>query len=107
MYDIIKNKNQQHKWIDDLHKRGKQMIKFIANHSSTHGLFRSHSRLELLKIVKTRFASYYLTFRHLLKVRESLASMVSSPHWQVLKERATNVANKQGFEQVEETALDG
>ena len=41
-----------------------------------------------------------------MKVRESLASMVSSPHWQVLKERATNAADKQGFEQVEETALD-
>jgi hypothetical protein len=107
MHDIIKNKNQQYKWIGDLYKRGKQMIKFITNHSNTHGLFRSHSRLELLKIAKTRFASYYLTFRRLLKVRESLASMVSSPHWQVLKERATNAADKQGFEQVEETALDG
>ena len=40
-----------------------------------------------------------------MKVRESLASMVSSPHWKVLKERATNAADKQGFEQVEETTL--
>eukprot|EP00253_Pinus_taeda_P034313 PITA_34313 len=106
MHDIIKNKNQQYKWIGDLSKRGKKMIKFITNHSNTHGLFRSHSRLELLKIAKTRFASYYLIFRHLLKVRESLASMVSSPHWQVLKERATNATDRQGFEQVEETTLD-
>eukprot|EP00253_Pinus_taeda_P001762 PITA_01762 len=106
MHDIIKNKNQQYKWIGDLYKRGKQMIKSITNHSNTHGLFCSHSRLELLKIAKTRFASYYLTLRRLLKVRESLASMVSSPHWQVLKERATNAADKQGFEQVEETTLD-
>lgn len=83
------------------------MIKFTTNHSNTHGIFRGHSRLELLKIAKTRFASSYLTFRHLLKVRESLACMLSSPHWQVLKERATNAADKQGFEQVEEIALDG
>ena len=81
------------------------MIKFITNHSNTHGLFRTHSKLELLKIAKTRFSSYYLTFRCLLKVRESLAAMVSSPHWQVLKDRATS-ADRQGFEQVEETALD-
>jgi len=59
------------------------MIKFITNHSNTHGFFRSHSILELWKIAKTRFASYYLTFRRLLKVRESLASMVTSPHWHV------------------------
>ena len=91
----------------DLYKKGKQMIKFITNHSNTHGLFRSHSRLELLKIAKIRFGSYYLTFKHLLKVRESLASMVSSPHWQVLKERATNATDRQGFEQVEEAALEG
>eukprot|EP00253_Pinus_taeda_P024827 PITA_24827 len=83
------------------------MIKFITNHSNTHGLFCSHSRLELLKIAKTRFGSYYLTFKRLLKVRESMASMVSSQHWQVLKERATNAADRGGFEMVEEAALDG
>jgi len=33
--------------------------------------------------------------------------MVSSPHWQVLKERATNAADRQGFEQVEEVVVDG
>ena len=82
------------------------MIKFITNHSNTHGLFRTHSKLELLKIAKTRFASYYLTFRRLLKVRESLAAMVSSPHWQVLKDRVAKIVDRQGFEQVEETALD-
>eukprot|EP00253_Pinus_taeda_P025659 PITA_25659 len=83
MHDFVKNKNAQYKWIGDLYKKGKQMIKFITNHSNTHGLFHSHSRLELLKIAKTRFGSYYLTFRHLLKVRESLDRMVSIPHWQM------------------------
>eukprot|EP00253_Pinus_taeda_P025012 PITA_25012 len=107
MHEVVKNKNAQYKWIGDLYKKGKQMIKFITNHSNTHGLFRSHSRLELLKIAKTRFGSYYLTFKRFLKVRESLASMVSSPHWQVLKERATNVADRRGFEPVAEATLDG
>ena len=80
MHDIIKNKQPQFKWLGDLYKKGKKMIRFITNHSNTHGLFHTHSKLELLKIAKTRFASYYLTFTHLLKVRESLATMVSSPH---------------------------
>eukprot|EP00253_Pinus_taeda_P002041 PITA_02041 len=56
MHGIVKNKNEHYKWIGDLYNKGKQMIKFITNHSNTHGLFRSHSRLELLKIAKTRFA---------------------------------------------------
>eukprot|EP00253_Pinus_taeda_P030171 PITA_30171 len=67
IHDVVKNKNEQYKWIGDLYKKGKQMIKFITNHSNSHGLFRNHSRLELLKIARTKFGSYYLTFRCLLK----------------------------------------
>ena len=80
MHDIIKNKQPQFKWLGDLYKRGKKMIRFITNPSNTHGLFRTHSKSELLKIAKTRFASYYLTFKRLLKVRDSLVVMVSSTH---------------------------
>ena len=76
MHDIIKLKENEYKWIGELYKKSKHMIRFITNHSNAHGIFCTHSKLELLKITKTRFASYYLTFRHLLKVREALASMV-------------------------------
>ena len=41
-----------------------------------HHIFHNHSRLELMKIAKTRFASYYLTFRRLLKVREAFVDEV-------------------------------
>ena len=82
------------------------MIRFITNHSNAHGIFRTHSKLELLKIGKTRFASYYLTFRRLLKVREALASMVSSESWQVLKDRATSTSDRHDFQEVEDTVLD-
>ena len=76
MHDIMKLKENDYKWIGELYKKGKHMVRFIANHSNSHGIFCAHSKLELLKIAKTRFASYYLTFRSLLKVREALASMV-------------------------------
>jgi hypothetical protein len=81
MHDIIKMKDHDYKWIGALCKRGKKMIKFVTNHGMTHHVFCNHSKLELLKIAKTEFASYYLTFRRLLKVREKLASMVSSDSW--------------------------
>ena len=83
------------------------MIKFITNHSMAHHIFRNHSRLELLKIAKTRFGSYYLTFRRLLKVREALASMVSSDSWQELKDRAASTSDRHDFQEVQDAVLDG
>ena len=65
MNDIIKLKENEYKWIGELYKKGKRMIIFITNHSNAHGIFYNHSNLELLKISKTIFASYYLTFEHL------------------------------------------
>jgi hypothetical protein len=107
MHDIIEMKDHDYRWIGALYKRGKKMIRFITNHSMAHYIFRSHSKLELLKIAKTRFASYYLTFRHLLKVREALASMASSDSWQDLKDRATSASERSDFHEVEDTVLDG
>jgi hypothetical protein len=72
-----------------------------------HHIFHNHCKLELLKIAKTKFASYYLTFRHLLKAREPLASMVSSDSWQGLKDRVASASNRHEFQEVEEIVLDG
>ena len=83
------------------------MIISITNHSMACHIFHNHSRLELLKIAKTRFGSYYLTFRRLLKVREALASMVSSDSWQGLKDRAASASDRHDFQEVEDTVLDG
>ena len=69
--------------------------------------YYSPSRLELLKIAKTRFCSYYLTFMRLLKVREALASMVSSDSWQGLKDRVVSASDRHDFQDVEDTVLDG
>src|SRR5713101_2219870 len=107
MHDIVKMKDPSYRWISALYKRGKKMIKFITNHSMAHHIFCNHSRLELLKIAKTRFGSYYLTFRRLLKVREALASMVSSYSWQGLKDRAVSASDRHNFQEAEDIVLDG
>jgi hypothetical protein len=107
MHDIIKMKDHDYRWIGALYNRGKKMIRFITNHSMAHYIFHSHSKLKLLKIAKARFASYYLTFRRLLKVREALASMASSDSWQNLKNMATSVSERSDFQEVEDTVLDG
>jgi hypothetical protein len=97
MHDINKMKDHHYRWIDALYKRGKKMIRFITNHTMAHFIFCNHSKLELLKIAKTKFASYYLTFRCLLKLREALASMVSSNSWKDLKDEATYASDRIEF----------
>jgi hypothetical protein len=37
--------------------------------------------LQLLKLAKTIFGSYFLTFRYLLRVRQALGAMVMSDEW--------------------------
>jgi hypothetical protein len=87
-------KDHDYKWIGALYKKGKRMIKRIINHRHGHYIFYHHSKLKLLKIVKTKFASYYHTFKCLLTEREALASMVSSESWQGLKDKATSTFDK-------------
>jgi hypothetical protein len=106
MHDIINMKDQDYKWISAFYKRRKKMIKFITNHSMTHHIFLNHSKLELLKIAKTRFVSYYLTFKRLLKVREALNSMVSRDSWQGLKDRVAFASDRYEFQVVKDTTLD-
>jgi hypothetical protein len=51
MHDIIKMKDHDYRWIGDLYKRRKKMIKYITNHTMAHLIFHNHYKSELLKIV--------------------------------------------------------
>jgi hypothetical protein len=98
MHDIVKHKECG--WINQLYKRGKQVIKYITGHSRVNYFYSTYSKLQILKIAPTRFASYYLTFRRLLKVRQALASMVMSDEWDDLS------SDKEGALAVKNTVLD-
>jgi hypothetical protein len=98
MHDIVKHRECG--WINQLYKRGKQLIKFITEHTRVNYFYNTHSRLQLLKIANTIFASYYLTFRSLLKVRQYLGAMVMSDAWDELSN------DREGATTVKETVLD-
>jgi hypothetical protein len=98
MHDIIKHKECT--WINDFYKRGKKLIKFITGHSRVNAFYGTYSKLQLLKLAKTRFGSYFLTFRHLLRVRQALGAMVMSDEWDDIS------TDRDGMDAVKHTVLD-
>jgi hypothetical protein len=98
MHDIIKHKECT--WINDLYKRGKKLIKFITGHSRVDAFYGTYSKLQLLKLAKTRFGSYFLTFRRLLRVRHALGAMVMSDEWDDIS------TDKDGMDAAKQTVLD-
>ena len=51
-------------------------MKYFLNHSQALAIFRDDSKLELLKVAKTRFASHYILLKRLKDCREALATTV-------------------------------
>jgi hypothetical protein len=98
MHDIVKHKECG--WINQLFKRGKQVIKFITGNTKVNYFYSTYSRLQILKIAPTRFVSYYLTFRCLLKVRQAFDAMVMSDEWDDLR------SDKKGALAVKNIVLD-
>jgi hypothetical protein len=62
MHDIVKYRHCR--WINDLYNRKKKLIEFIIGHTRVQSFYDTYFRLQLLKIAKTRFGSYFLPFRH-------------------------------------------
>lgn len=98
MHDIVKHKECG--WINELYRRGKQLIKFIIGHTRVNYFYGTYSKLQLLKLAKTRFASYYLTFRRLVKVRQALTNMVCAETWDEIN------TDRDGANAAKDTILD-
>jgi hypothetical protein len=68
-------------WIKELTGQAREMIKFITNHHQSQAIFREYSKLELLKVVETRYASNFIMLGRLVEVKQPLISMVVSQLW--------------------------
>lgn len=68
-------------WIKELTEQAREIVKFITNHHQSQAIFREYSRLELLKVAKTRYASNFIMLRSLIEVKQPLVSMVVSQLW--------------------------
>jgi hypothetical protein len=56
--------------------QAREIIKFITDHHQSQAIYREFSKLELLKVAKTRYVSNFIMLRHLVEVKPTLMSMV-------------------------------
>ena len=63
-------------WLRDTYKARKNIVKYYINHTHILVTFRAHSKLKLLKIAKTIFASHYTLLTHLFHCREQLITTI-------------------------------
>jgi hypothetical protein len=68
-------------WIKEVRGQAREIIKFITNHHQCQAMYREYSKLELLKVAKTRYASNIIMLRCLVKVKSALMSMVVGVTW--------------------------
>lgn len=78
---IFKDLAKEFEWFEDIYNIGKAIVKFFLNHSHALAMFRTQSKLELLKVAKTRFASHYILLKRLIECKEALASTVILQKW--------------------------
>jgi hypothetical protein len=65
----------------DNYKAGKAIVNFFRSHSHCLAMFRNNSRLDLLNVAKTRFASHYILLQRLREVRDGLSTTVVTRQW--------------------------
>ncbi|CAN6243746.1 unnamed protein product [Urochloa humidicola] len=68
-------------WMLETYRAGKAIVNFFQSHTHCLAMFRNNSRLDLLKVAKTRFATHYILLQRLITVREALATTVVTKQW--------------------------
>ena len=68
-------------WIQEITGEAREIVKFITNHHQFQAIFREYSKLDLLKVVETRYGSNFIMLCRLVDVKQALVSMVVSQVW--------------------------
>ena len=81
-------------WVKDVVDALKEIVTFIRNHHKPLALFRTHSKLELLKPGDTRFGSNFICLERLLQVHSALEQLVASKDWKQWVKRQKKAEKK-------------
>lgn len=79
--DLLLEDIGKQKWIRDVIDGAHNIVKFVTNHHAALAYFRSHSCLELLKPVETRFATNFIMLQRLQQCRDELQETVVSKEY--------------------------
>lgn len=78
---ILEEFELKKEWIKEVIGQAREIIKFITNHHHSQAIYREYSKLELLKVVETRYASNFIMLLCLVEVKNALMNMVVGPTW--------------------------
>lgn len=70
----------------------KDIDKFQCNHHHTQAIYRKFTKVELLKLVDTRFVSYFIPLKRLCEAKGALCSTVVSDAWAAWRQSTSNIA---------------
>ncbi|XP_020269797.1 uncharacterized protein LOC109845024 isoform X2 [Asparagus officinalis] len=73
-------------WITEISDDALFMKNFIMNHSMRLSMFNDYSKMKLLSIADTRFASWIIMFKRFKVVKRGLQDMVLSDRWSLYRE---------------------
>jgi hypothetical protein len=81
VHNLLEEIEAKTEWIKELTGQATEIIKFITNHHQSQVMYREYSKLELLKVAETRYASNFIMLRRLVEVKSALMSMVVGVTW--------------------------
>jgi hypothetical protein len=83
-------------WISEVSSDAQQIRNFIMNHSMRLSMFNDFSKLKLLAIAETRFASQIVMLKRFREIKEALTLLVVSPRWSDYRDER-NIQEKAQF----------
>ncbi|XP_074287726.1 uncharacterized protein LOC141612878 [Silene latifolia] len=75
----------QCKWIPTMTAACQSIRQFVMQHSKALNIFNKYSKLTLLTIAETRFASHIIMCERLLEVKDALVRMILDDEWKMFR----------------------
>ncbi|KAH9326345.1 hypothetical protein KI387_006523 [Taxus chinensis] len=92
--NLMLQKIENFLWVKQIYTETNDIKMFITNHNMSQAIFKRFSKLKLLKVAETKYASHMFVLRQLVKVKEDLRNMVIDNDWTKLRQVNTDKATK-------------